>query len=205
MWPFVPSAQLARQEVAGGLVDQQFLLLGGDPGEGILDCAAKGSGFGGVEHFNFARGRAILCLGEIPFLKVGQAFAKHFALVSSSLAPFPFPVGGNDQEWMNIGKRVVAFRDKMQGFAARWEELKPKSASSGDPKLITSRLEDFSFFLEDLAMEAEKIKLDCEHFSIEEPHFPTLTEVSNDIQQTKGHKYQQAFDDLVFAVPGPHR
>jgi len=86
---------------------------------------------------------------------------------------------------LEIEKRVVAFRDKMQGFAARWEELKPKSASSGDPKLITSRLEDFSFSLEDLAMEAEKIKLDCEHFSIEEPHFPTLTEVSNDIQQTK--------------------
>ena len=41
------------------------------------------------------------------------------------------------------------------------------------------------FSLEDLAMEAEKIKLDCEHFSIEEPHSPTLTEVSNDIQQTK--------------------
>ena len=79
----------------------------------------------------------------------------------------------------------MAFRDKMQGFSARWEELKPKSASSGDPKLITSRLEDFSFSLDDLTAEAEKIKQDCEHFSIEEPHFPTLAEVSNDIQQTK--------------------
>ena len=86
---------------------------------------------------------------------------------------------------LEIEKRVVAFRDKMQGFAARWEELKPKSASSGDPKLITSRLEDFAFSLEDLAGEAEKIKVDCEHFSIEEPQFPVLVEVTNDIQQTK--------------------
>ena len=55
----------------------------------------------------------------------------------------------------------------MDGFASRWEGLKPKGAPEGDPQMILTKLEDYDRMVAEMMEEAEKIGTDCDHFSME--------------------------------------
>ena len=86
---------------------------------------------------------------------------------------------------VQITHRIVDFRSKAESFRDRWLEFKPKSMPQGDPSLVINKLEDDFRALEELREEGNKIRQDCEHFSMERPEFEVLDEVAADIESTR--------------------
>ena len=84
-----------------------------------------------------------------------------------------------------ITHRIADFQSKAEAFRDRWMEFKPKSMPQGDPTLVIGKLEDDFRALEDLREEGNKIRTDCEHFSMERPEFKVLDEVAADIESTR--------------------
>jgi dynein heavy chain 2 len=112
-----------------------------------------------------------------------------------------------DSEWENLSTKLVQlethletqkenlkgqimgktteFTSKADAFRDRWMEFKPKGMPQGDPALIINKLEDDFRALEELKEEAEKVRQDCDHFSMERPEFSVLDEVAADIESTR--------------------
>ena len=86
---------------------------------------------------------------------------------------------------VQIVNKIAEFHSKAEAFRDRWLEFKPKSMPQGDPTLIIGKLEDDFRALEEIRDEGNKIRQDCEHFSMERPEFPVLDEVAADIEQTR--------------------
>ena len=84
-----------------------------------------------------------------------------------------------------ILSKINEFDSKADAFRDRWLEFKPKGMPQGDPSLIINKLEDDFRALEELKEEAEKVRQDCEHFSMERPEFAVLDEVAQDIESTR--------------------
>ena len=86
---------------------------------------------------------------------------------------------------VQITHRIADFQSKAEAFRDRWMEFKPKSMPQGDPTLVIGKLEDDFRALEELREEGNKIRTDCEHFSMERPEFKVLDEVAADIESTR--------------------
>ena len=86
---------------------------------------------------------------------------------------------------VQIVNKIAEFHSKAEAFRDRWLEFKPKSMPQGDPTLIIGKLEDDFRALEEIRDEGNKIRQDCEHFSMERPEFPMLDEAAADIEQTR--------------------
>eukprot|EP00899_Mesostigma_viride_P029629 jgi/Mesvir1/9851/Mv22388-RA.1 len=84
-----------------------------------------------------------------------------------------------------IEKDVAEFRGRIDSFAARWQELKPKGVPQGDPELTLNKVEDDFRSLGDLIADAERFKRECDHFGIPEPDFAELAAVKADIESTR--------------------
>lgn len=81
--------------------------------------------------------------------------------------------------------QVGEIKSRISGFGARWQEVKPHGMPSGDPALILLKMDDYSKQLTDLQEEAQQMATDCAHFSMEEPDFSPLDNISDDISATK--------------------
>ena len=86
---------------------------------------------------------------------------------------------------VQIVRKIDEFNSKAESFRDRWLEFKPRQMPQGDPTLIISKLEDDFRVLTEIREEGEKIRQDCEHFSMSRPEFPVLDEVASDVTQTK--------------------
>ncbi|KAK3283536.1 hypothetical protein CYMTET_8768 [Cymbomonas tetramitiformis] len=86
---------------------------------------------------------------------------------------------------VQVDKRVADFSTKLDSFASRWHELKPKGIPQGDPQLVISKIEDDYRIYEELKEEMEKIRSDCEHFSMDVPDMLAIEEVGQDIENTR--------------------
>ena len=86
---------------------------------------------------------------------------------------------------VQIVSKIAEFHSKAEAFQDRWLEFKPKSMPQGDPTLIIGKLDDDFRALEEIRDEGNKIRQDCEHFSMQRPEFPVLDEVAADIEQTR--------------------
>ena len=84
-----------------------------------------------------------------------------------------------------IERNITDFKSKVNGFASRWHEFKPKGAPEGDPQLMLAKMEDDALTLADLMEEAKKMQDECEHFQMEPPDFQALEDVQADIEATK--------------------
>ena len=84
-----------------------------------------------------------------------------------------------------IERNITDFKSKVNGFASRWHEFKPKGAPEGDPQLMLAKMEDDALTLTDLMEEAKKMQEECEHFQMEAPDFQALEDVKADIENTK--------------------
>ena len=86
---------------------------------------------------------------------------------------------------VQIVHRISDFGSKAEAFRERWFEFKPRGIPQGESTLIMNKLEDDYRSLEELKEEGERLRQDCEHFSMERPEFPVLDEVSGDVEATR--------------------
>lgn len=84
-----------------------------------------------------------------------------------------------------IERNISDFNSKINGFALRWHEFKPKGAPDGDPQLILAKIEDDALSLTELMEQLQKIRSECEHFQMDLPDFHALADVAADIEATK--------------------
>lgn len=84
-----------------------------------------------------------------------------------------------------IERNITEFKSKVNGFASRWQQFKPKGAPEGDPQLMLAKIEDDALSLAELLEEAKKVNQDCEHFQMDLPDFAMLEEIAADVEATK--------------------
>jgi dynein heavy chain 2 len=94
-----------------------------------------------------------------------------------------------------IASKITEFTSKAEAFRDRWLEFKPRGMPQGDPSLIITKLEDDFLALEELREEANKVRQDCEHFSMERPALEVLDELAEDIKATR--EAWKRFDDFM--------
>mmetsp|Transcript_17017 Transcript_17017/g.54247 ORF Transcript_17017/g.54247 Transcript_17017/m.54247 type:complete len:3325 (+) Transcript_17017:156-10130(+) len=83
-----------------------------------------------------------------------------------------------------IDKQVVDFRAEVLTFQQKWNDFKPSGAPQGDPQVTLTKMEDMKAMLAEMREKSDKLKGDCEHFSMEAPDLAFLDEVAADVEGT---------------------
>eukprot|EP00736_Rhodelphis_marinus_P001173 Rmarinus@m.17616 len=94
-----------------------------------------------------------------------------------------------DQLRRDIDSRISQFEENVQKFASKWEGLRPRDddIEKGDAAAAVKTLERVKNLRAELAELQDMAKLltqDCEHFELQVPQFPLLTQTEKDIETT---------------------